>query len=66
MPLLPEMKFRRLTNAEHEETISRSRIIALFVEVEDSYGLMVNGETYVTREEKEYLQHAAANLPTRD
>lgn len=69
MPLVDRPEFRILSSQENNRLIEKSRIIAVFVEVDDAYGLMVQGEgdgRYVTTEEKAALILAARNLPTRD
>lgn len=65
-PKLAPVRFERFTQKENNAMLEQLRIIALFVEVGDAFGLMVQDKQYVTREEKACLLHAARNLPTRD
>jgi len=46
--------------------LDQSKIKALFVEIGDAVGLMINGDELLTREEKAALIRAARALPTRD
>jgi hypothetical protein len=66
MALRKDVEFRQLTRPEHFTMLDRSKILAVFVEVGDAYGVMINGEEYLTREEKTALIRAAQALPTRD
>ena len=60
------VEFRRLTREEHNATIDKSRIIAVFVEAHDALGVMIDGTELITREEKTAFLKAVRNLPTRD
>lgn len=61
-----DVQFRKVTPQETGALINQSRIIAVFSEVGDAYGLMMNGDKYLTREEKAALIRAARALPTSD
>lgn len=63
---MPEPQFRRMDKKEREVVLERSRIIAVYVEVDNAYGVMVNGDEFMTREEKQAFLLAVRNLPTRD
>lgn len=46
--------------------MARARIIAVFAQVGDDFGLMVNSDQRLTRAEKALLLEAAQSLETRD
>jgi len=60
------VQFRRHTRSEMPAILDQSKIKALFVEIGDAVGLMINGDELLTREEKAALIRAARALPTRD
>jgi hypothetical protein len=63
------VRFVKLNRDEHHLTLEKSKIRALFVEVEGVYGLMVEGEGpnhLLSRAEKIALIRAARAVPTRD
>lgn len=52
--------------AEVASLMARARIIAVFAQVGDDFGLMVNSDQRLTRAEKALLLEAAQSLETRD
>ena len=65
-PADPGVEFRKQTRAESHAMLDASRVIAVFVEVDNALGLMAQGDQPMTREERDALIQAARTLPTRD
>lgn len=66
MTKLAPTEYRTLGVGEHSKVLEKSRIIAVFVEVGKAYGLMMNGDRYMTREEQAALIQAAKDSPVSD
>lgn len=60
------VEFRKLFGDENAAMLDRSKILAVFVEVDDAYGLMIQDRQFLSREERSALIRAARELPTRD
>lgn len=65
MNKLSATQYRVLGQGEHSTVLEKSRIIAVFVEVEGAYGLMIRNSR-MTAEEREALLQAARDSPVSD
>ena len=59
-------QYRMVEKEENHAVLEQSRIIAVFVETGNSFGLMMCGERFLTREEQAALIQAAQDSPIRD